>query len=369
MALTITKVTTENVRIPLKVPKGIATKSYSYRDYTLFEIETAEGISGWSYVWGLPAVKAMADLYKDFILGEDACFISKIWNKLFSQMDRWDRSGVATRFLSGIDMALWDIVGKAAGMPIYKLFGPARDDIEVYYSGGYYPAEYKDRSELFTYLEKDIGDAMDRGFKSFKMRIGRSTPSIDVERVAMVRGLIGPDAKLMLDANCGYDPNVIVGIARKLEPYDLTWLEEPVGVDDFAGCQYLAERTSIPIALGENHFGLWQFAEIIEKKCARIIQADPTVMGGFTEYKRLSGLCAANGLSMAPHCFHDISVQMGLAIPEVSIMEYMDLEGDVINIQAIIENPVQAVNGRITAHDSPGHGLILDRKAVERYKL
>ena len=369
MSLKITKVETTNIRIPLKVPKGIATKSYAYREYTIFEIMTEDGISGWSYVWGLPPVKTLIDMYTDLIVGEEAWAVSRIWNKVFSQMDRWDRSGIATRALSGIDMALWDIIGKAAGMPIYQLQGAARDDIEVYYSGGYYPADVTDRTALLSFLETDIGNAMDRGFRSFKMRIGRTTPSLDVERVALVRKLIGPDSKLMLDANCGYDRDVIVSMCRKLEEYDLTWLEEPVGVDDFAGCAYLAARTSIPIALGENHFGLWQFREIIRNGCARIIQADPTVVGGFTEYRRLSGLCAAHSLKMAPHCFHDISIQMGLSIPEVMIMEYMDLEGDVINIQAVIENPVEAHDGRIRAYDAPGHGLILNRKAVERYKL
>lgn len=369
MSLKITKIETTNVRIPLKDPKSISTKSYTYREYTIFEIFTEDGIVGWSYVWGLPPVKNLIDMYVDSIIGEEATSTAKIWNKLFSQMDRWDRSGIATRVLSGIDMALWDIIGKAANMPIYKLQGAVREDIEVYYSGGYYPASCSNKNDLFTYLENEIGKAYDDGFRAFKMRIGRSTPELDVERVGMVRKLIGPDCKLMLDANCGYDIDAILPMAKKLEQYNLTWLEEPVGVDDYINCAYLAANTIIPIALGENHFGLWQFRDIINHKCGRIIQADPTVMGGFTEYKRLSGLCAANSLKMAPHCFHDISIQMGLCIPEVMIMEYMDLAGDVINVQAIIENPIEAHNGRIRAYDTPGHGLILDRKAVEKYKL
>lgn len=369
MSLKITRVETTNVRIPLHNPKSISTKQITQRDYTVFKIYTEDGITGWSYVWGLPPVKALIDMYTDLIVGEEAYATNKIWHKVFKQMDRWDRSGIAMRALSGVDMALWDIVGKVAGLPIYQLQGAVREDVEVYYSGGYYPASYTSSSELFDYLERDLGAAHDQGFRSFKIRIGVASPAVDVERVAMARKLIGPECKLMVDANCGYDIDTILPMARKLEEYDLTWLEEPVGVEDLPNCAYLAANTTIPIALGENHFGLWQFREIIRQRAGRIIQADPTVMGGFTEYKKLAGVCAMHNLKMAPHCFHDISIQMGLSIPEVELMEYMDLAGDVINIQAIIDNPVEARNGRIRAHNAPGHGLILNEKAMERYKL
>lgn len=369
MELKICRVETTNVRIPLKDPKSFSTKHITYRDYTVFKIFTEDGIVGWSYVWGLPVVKTFIDSYTDLIIDESAYATNKIWKKIFQQIDRWDRSGIGMRALSGIDMALWDVIGKAANMPVYQLMGAAREEIEAYHSGGYYPASCSNKKELFDYLEREMGTAYDKGFRSFKMKIGAATPAIDIERVAMVRKLIGPDCKLMLDANCGYDPDVIIPMAHKLEEYDLSWIEEPVAVDDLPNCALVAEKTTIPIALGENHFGRWQFREIIAHKAGRIIQADPTVMGGFTEYQKLAGVCATNGLKLAPHCFHDISIQMGLAIPEVMIMEYMDLDGDVINVQAIIENPVSAVNGKLRAPEGPGHGLILNEEAVQKYKF
>lgn len=369
MLLKIKSIEVRNVRIPLKDPKSISTKTMTFRDYTIFNIRTEDGVEGWSYVWGLPVVKNLVDMYKNLIIGESAYETNKIWQKLFRQMDRWDRSGIAMRALSGIDIALWDIIGKAANMPIYQLQGAVRESVEVYYSGGYYAASCADKKSLFDYLEKEIRTAYDKGFRAFKMRIGGATPTIDVERVGFVRSLIGPDCKLMVDANCGYDADVILRMARKMEEYDLAWLEEPVSVDDLNGCARVAANTTIPIALGENHFGLWQFREIIEHRAGCIIQADPTVMGGFTEYKKLAGVCAMGHLKMAPHCFHDVSIHMGLAVPEVMIMEYMDLAGDVINVQAIIENPIEAVNGRIRANNRPGHGLILNESAVRKYEL
>jgi D-galactarolactone cycloisomerase len=186
-----------------------------------------------------------------------------------------------------------------------------------------------------------MGSAYEKGFRSFKMKIGAASPTVDIERVQMVRSVIGPDCNLMVDANCGTIGRDYPD-GQKLEEYHLTWIEEPVGLDDLPNCEWVAQKTTVPIAIGENHFGRWQFREIIEHRAARVIQADPTVMGGFTEYHKVAGLCAAYGLRMAPHCFHDINVQMALAIPEVFMVEYMDLAGDVINVQRILQNPVPA---------------------------
>jgi L-alanine-DL-glutamate epimerase-like enolase superfamily enzyme len=365
--LIIQEIKTRNVRIPLDDPKTFSTKHITYRDYTLVHVMTRSGVEGWSYVWGLPVVKNVIDSYKDLVIGESAHSTAKIWNKVFKQLDRWDRSGIGMRALSGIDIALWDAIGKAAQTPIYRLMGAYREEIEAYYSGGYYPASCEDNKALFSYLENELGAAYEKGFRSFKMKIGAASPALDIERICFARKTIGPDCKLMLDANCGYDPETIIPMAKKFEQYDITWLEEPVGVDDLPNCALVAERIATPVALGENHFGRWQFREILDHKAGRIIQADPTVMGGFSEYINLAGLCATYGVKLAPHCFHDVNVQVGLARPEVTILEYMDAAGDVINIQKILQNPVAAVAGMVRAPEGPGHGLILDEKAVARY--
>ena len=358
---------TVNIRIPLDHPKVFSTKKIFYRDYTLVTITTESGITGWAFVWGIPAVKTMIDMYRDLVIGELATDRIKIWNKIYSQADRWDRSGIIMRALSVIDIALWDSLGKYAGLPIHKLLGGCRDEIEVYYSGGYYPEDRSRKKDLLSSLEKELGQAKDRGFRAFKIKIGAVSPAVDNERIALARKTIGPDCRLMLDANCGYTAETIIPMAQEFAKYNITWLEEPVAVDDITNCAYVAERIPVPVALGENHFGKWQFAEILRQHAGRIIQADPTVMGGFTEYLNVTGLCSANGLMLAPHCFHDLSVQLGLARPEIMMLEYMDAAGDVINIQKILQNPVMAVNGKVKAPDGQGHGLILDQAAVKHY--
>ncbi|MGI5963435.1 MAG: mandelate racemase/muconate lactonizing enzyme family protein [Lawsonibacter sp.] len=363
----ITSVKTTNIRIPLKEPKSFSTKRITHRDYTIFQICTESGIQGWSYVWGLPAVKSFADQYAQLLIGEPAYATNRIFQKVFQQCDRWDRAGIAMRVLSGFDIALWDIIGKAAGLPVYQLMGAARDEVEAYYSGGYYASSSRSKEEMLSKLEQEYGLAYERGFRSFKMKIGAAGLDGDIERIALVRRTIGPDCKLMVDANCCYEPNTAVTLAKRIEEYNINWIEEPVAVDDLETCAWVANRIPMPVALGENHYGRWQFREILEKGAGRVIQAGPTTCGGFTEYQKIAGMCAGKGVKMAPHCFHDIGVQVALAVPEVLAVEYMEASGDVFNIQRILQNPVLAVDGKIRAPQGPGHGLLLDEKAMEQY--
>jgi L-alanine-DL-glutamate epimerase-like enolase superfamily enzyme len=363
----IVSLTSQNIRIPLNDPKTFSTKYVAFRDYTIVKIRTEDGVEGWSFVWGLPVVNNLIEMIKDLVIGEPAYGTIRIWNKIFSAIDRWDRSGIAMRAMSAIDIALWDVIGKYAKQPVYRLMGGGREECPSYYSAGYYPDSCDSKDDLFRYLEKDMGKAVDMGFTAFKMKIGAASVDVDVERIGVVRGVIGPNALLMLDANCGYDPETIILMARKFEKYDITWVEEPVALDDLPNCAYVAQRISMPVAMGENHFTRWAFREIMEHKCCRFIQADPTVMGGFTEYLNVVGMAATYGMRLAPHCFHDINIQLALARPEIFILEYMDAASDVINVQKILENPVPAVKGMIRAPEGPGHGLILDEQALKKY--
>jgi D-galactarolactone cycloisomerase len=364
----ITSVDVRNVRIPLNDPKTFSTKYITHRDYTLINIRTDDGVEGWAFIWGIPLIKDFIQMVKPLIIDEPAYATIRIFNKIFKAMDRWDRSGIFFRAMSGIDIALWDIIGKCANMPVYKLMGGFREECPAYWSGGYYPDSCKTKEDLFTYLEKEMGQAYDRGFRAFKMKIGGASVAVDLERIATVRKTIGYDCQLMVDANTFYDPETLIAMARKFEQYDLTWVEEPIGLlDDLPNLAHVADRITTPVATGENHFGRWQFRELMEHKACRIIQADATVMGGFTEFLNVAGMCATYGLKMAPHCFHDVQIQLACARPEIIILEYMDAAADVINVQKILDNPVPAVNGMIRPPEGPGHGLILDEKAVQKY--
>lgn len=143
----ISDIKTTTIRIPLKVGKRFATRTVFYRDYTIAHVHTDEGITGWGYCWGIPLVTSTIDtLLKELLINEDPLNISWLWEKMYNGTAVWGRRGVIIRAISVIDIALWDILGKVSGLPIYKLLGGYRDKVKVYYSGGYYPDPYRDEA-------------------------------------------------------------------------------------------------------------------------------------------------------------------------------------------------------------------------------
>lgn len=366
----ITDVRVEIVRIPLKEPKRFAAKTVYFRDYIIAHVDTDEGISGWGFCWGLPVVgKIVTDYFRDLLIGASPFDRALLWHKMYKSMAVLDRGGISYRAISIIDIALWDIAGKAAGLPIHQLMGSYREKTPAYYSGGYNPVSCETESALFAYMEKEFSGYYDKGFRAFKMKIGALPPDVEMKRVALVRKIVGDDSQLMVDANNSWDLITAINMARRLEEFNVAWIEEPVAMDDLKSCAKVAASTTIPIAIGESHFARWAFREIIESGAGEYLQGDPTVMGGFTEWLNLAGLAATYGMPLAPHCPHDINVQICSARPEVTVMEYFDLDSDVFTIQAVFENPVAAENGFVSSPSGAGHGLILNEEAVKRYRL
>lgn len=365
----IRKVDVTTVEIPLVDPKRFGTRSASARYYTIVEIETESGIKGFGYCWGIPAVSMVVEMCKQHLIGEMATATTKIWQKLYHSLAVMDRRGIACRALGAIDVALWDIIGKAANLPIYQLIGGYRDEVQAYFSGGYYPVSCKTEKELLQFMESDFGTYRDRGFTAFKMKIGGMGTKFDLERIKLAREVIGPDALLMVDANNVYDVKTAIRFAAQFEKYDIDWFEEPCAVDQLNNCAQIAANVSMPVAIGENHFTRWDFKEIIESRAASVLQGDPTLMGGITEWLNLAGVAAMYGITLAPHWTHDVNVHVALARPEVKIVEYFEADADVFNVQRIFANPVMARNGMVSAAKGSGHGLVLDTKAVAKYRV
>ena len=361
--------TVRSVRIPLQRPKGISKKQILFRDYIIVKLVTKSGVEGWSYTWGFPGTHRVIEELRETVVGSSIYNITGSWQRMFASIDRWGRGGVGMAAIAAIDNALWDALGKAANKPIYQLFGACRKDVPVYYSGGYYPADCKTKEEMLSFLEEEMGMAFEKGFRSFKMKFGAPDQALDLERIKLVRKTIGSNCTLMLDANCAYRPADIIRFASKFECCDIAWLEEPVAVDDLAGCAHVASRVSMPIASGENHFTHWAVRSIIDSKAASIIQPDPVVAGGLSQYKRIAGTVSFFGLQLAPRGFHDFNIQAALVFPEIEALEYMDLHSDIFPTQRLFHNPIVAANGLITPYEYPGNGLLLNEDAVVFYQI
>ena len=173
----IKSVEARNISIPLNRPIHNPAFKFTHCKYTIVTVTTDEGITGWSFSFGMHHTKAVVDELAEILVGEEID-TRRLYEKMErTQAVRWDRGGISMRALSAIDIALWDIVGKSCGLPLYRLLGCYREEIPVYYSGGHYPVDSTKTSDMLDYLEQDIGKGLDRGFSSFKIKIGGAAVS------------------------------------------------------------------------------------------------------------------------------------------------------------------------------------------------
>jgi L-alanine-DL-glutamate epimerase-like enolase superfamily enzyme len=329
-------------------------------------IDTDEGISGVGLAGGIeeaPEVgKVIAEHLKQYVIGQDPFDTEKIWDAMW-QPKLVGRRGITTRVISGIDIALWDIKGKASNRPVYKLLGGYTEKVPVYVAGGYYE-EGKGLEELASEMEHSVS----MGARAIKMKVGGATINEDVERVRVVREAVGPDVKLMMDANCAYRVYEAIELARKVEKYDLFWFEEPVNPDDYKGHQLISQATSVPIATGENEYTRYGFRDLIENRCVAIIQPDPLVMGGVTEFMKVAAMAQSHDLPIAPHGKQEVNIHLASAIPNGLILEFYRGSTDPM-WDKMFEEPLTIVDGFVSPPDRPGLGITINHQALDPYRV
>ncbi len=224
---------------------------------------------------------------------------------------------MTTRAISGIDIALWDLRAKVAGMPLYKMLGGFRNRMPTYVTGGY----YRD-GEGLPELQAEMRESVEMGARAVKMKLGAVPIREDVARVKAVREAIGSDVKLLVDANCAYKAYEAIQLARQIEQYDIFWFEEPLAPDDYEGHTRLAQMTSIPIATGENEYTRYGFRDLINTKAVPILNADAKILGGVTEWLKVAALAQAHNLDIAPHGSQDIHIHLVSSISNGLLLEF-----------------------------------------------
>jgi D-arabinonate dehydratase len=358
------------------------------RGALLVEIETDERVIGIGEagVGGGATAGVIEKVLKPMLLGEDPLLIEGLWQRMFARTRQYGRRGVVMNAISGIDIALWDIAGKVARLPLYRLFGACRDRVEAYASGGFYQ-EGKGVDELACEAEGYRA----RGFKGMKMKVGRNPstgahlrhlvdhaelcevdPEEDIARVAAVRRALGPQAKLMVDANCAWSPSFAIEMGRAFEPYKLYWIEEPVATDDIAGSARVADALATPIAGYETEIGLYGFRELITRGAVDIVQPDIAWAGGFSECRRIAALAEAHHLMVAPHAFAGAvllaaALHFIASIPNGLVLEF-DQNPNGLRDELLKEPFREERDGTIRLPERPGLGVELDPAAIERYR-
>ena len=384
----IVDIRTTALSYPCDPPYGSAGGMQLRRGALLVAVETDDRIVGIGEagLGGGATAAVIEKTLKPMLIGEDPLLIEGLWQKMFARTRQFGRRGIVMNAISGIDIALWDIAGKVARMPLWRLLGGCRDRVEAYASGGFY-SEGKSVADLAAEAEGYRA----RGFRGMKMKVGRNPstqthlrhqvdqaencvvePEEDIARVAAVRRALGPHAKLMVDVNCAWSPAMAIAMGRAFEPYNLYWIEEPVATDDIDGSAQVAAALATPIAGYETEIGLYGFRELIARNAVDIVQLDIAWTGGFSEGRRIAAYAQAHNRMVAPHAFAGgvllaASLHFIASVPNGLILEF-DQNPNGLRDE-LLKEPIQAEkDGTIRLSERPGLGIKLDPAAVERFR-
>jgi L-alanine-DL-glutamate epimerase-like enolase superfamily enzyme len=303
---------------------------------------------------------------RELVIGEDPFETEYIWHKMYRQNIYSGRRGIAVHAMSGIDMALWDIKGKALGLPVWKLLGGGfHRRIRAYASSlfGATPAETADRARRFR----------DRGFTAVKFGWGPmgQDERMDIALVREARRGLGDEADLMIDAGLVWDAKTAIQRARAFSEQRIFWLEEPLSPDDYEGYRKLSEAVDVRIAAGEEESSRQSYLELMDRGRIDIVQVDLTRCGGFTEAMKIAALAQDRGLPVVNHGFTTyINVAASLhflnAIPNSFITEFVAEEGTTLR-DVITRQRIEARDGFLDIPDAPGLGVELDERAIEPF--
>ncbi len=352
---------------------------YKTRGSCIVEIETTDGIIGWGECYG-PSQVARAYIDTQLaprVVGRDPFDGEVIWEDLYNRIKDYGGKGMVTSAMSGIDIALWDIVGKACGKPIHKLIGGAfRTQVTAYATGLY----FIDMNRLIEEAVEEAQAFASEGFKAIKMKIGLGDPRLDIARVEAVRKSVGDDMRLMVDANHCFTVPQAIRIGRELERLNVEWFEEPISPEDLDGYIEVTRALDMAVAGGENEFTRWGFRDIVVRKAMDIVQPDVCAAGGITECKKIATLASAHGVECVPHAWGSA---IGLAAtlhflaalpdqppsfrPMPPLLEFEQCENPFRDHLAT--SPIVQKGGVVDIPQGAGLGIDVDRSVLERYRL
>ena len=359
----ITDITTEEYRWPRATPIRNGKHVYTHTGLSLVKIETDEDITGIGLGGSGDIQKAVIERLRGELIGEDPIDVERLWHKMWIPK-LIGRRGLSTRAISAIDIGLWDLRAKVAGLPLYKLLGGYRDRVPTYIAGGYY-----EEGKGLEGLAREMATNVEMGARAVKMKIGGESIRTDVERVRVAREAVGPDVKLMVDANCAYRFYEAIRMAKQIEKYDIFWLEEPVAPDDYDGHRKLAQATTIPIASGENEYTRYGFRDLIAHDAAAILNADAKVLGGVTEFMKVAALAQAHDLDIAPHGSQDIHVHLVAAISNGLILEFYRDTVDPMWGKTYRHTLTLNDDGTVSPPNVPGIGADPNYEALAPYRV
>jgi L-alanine-DL-glutamate epimerase-like enolase superfamily enzyme len=343
------------------ITNGLYT--YTATEIVICELRTSSGATGvgWAH-GGLIVFQAMKEI-AETIIGLDEADTERIWHTMY-RPKLWGRRGLATRAISAIDIAVWDCIGRQTSLSVAKLLGGFAPKVPAYMAGGYY-GEGKGLDQL----QEEMAAQVAIGARAIKMKIGAVPIPEDVERIDAAREAVGPDVRILVDANNAYSRIDAEKMVRKLEERDIYWFEEPLSPDDLDGAAALARGTDIPIALGENEYTRFGFKDVIDKGAADVVNADAQILGGITEWRKCATIAEVGHIPVAPHGDQEIHVHLVAAVPNGLIVEYYDNSLNTLK-EVMFEQSLQLdEDGCLSPPDRPGLGFDIDFDALKPFSV
>ena len=385
----ITSIKSHVLRYELDKELGYSQQYYKHRTAHLVEVETDEGITGWGECFG-PGNIALANKYivekviQPLIKGDDPLKKEYIWHKVYNLLRDSGQKGMPIQALSGIDIALWDILAKKSNLPLYQLLGgKTNDKIPVYGYG--MMLQKKTVDELCELFKNEANQIKEKNFKAMKMKIGMG-PKEDLKLVSAVRDTIGSEFKLMVDANHAYNKNDALYVGKGLDEMNIYWFEEPVAPEDYDGYKELKEKLKTNIAGGEAEFTKYGWIQLIKNNCIDIAQPEVCGLGGITEYLKVSALAQSNFIPIVNHVWGSaLSVAVNLHLlttlpdmpgglfPTKSMLEFDTTEKnifitDLAEEKFSILDQVKNKNGFASPLENIGIGINPNKDFIKKYE-
>lgn len=353
--------------VSAQAPAGLAdaTRKVETIGFLLVRITTDQGLEGIGVTYHEVGGEATREVIRrnmaPKLIGRDPLQTEAIWQELFHYLRGIGRKGLMFCALSAIDIALWDLKGKIVGLPLSRLLGGDRTRVPVYASGGW--TSYDDDQ-----LVDEMKTMVARGFSAIKFKVGFNggqSLGRDVERVRKVREAVGPDIRLLVDANNCFDAATAIQLANRIREYDITLFEEPVFADDIPGLARFRRGTDIPLATGEHEYTRFGVRDLLLAEAADIVQVDGARAGGYTEMLKCAALTQAWNVKFAPHAMENIHLPLAAAVPNTFMLERLLMFEGIT--AALFKNASVPVDGFMAVPEGPGLGLTPDMDFVREH--
>ncbi len=388
----ITDITTIRLRYDMPVPMADAIHYMPARPLLIVQVHTDTGLTGIgeaaTYGGDLESTEALVlNTLKPIVVGEDPFAIERLWQKMATQPHQRGSRGMLMMAISGVDIALWDIVGQAARVPLYRLLGGFRDTLTAYASAGFYSREKNAQA-----LADEVAGYVENGFEWVKIKVGRNPDLLwnplhlmqasdyatatfeeDIERVQAARSAIGSRARLAIDANNAWSPSEALRFMDAIGPDRIAWLEEPVATEDRRGSAEVARMLTTPVAGYETETGLAGFRDCIVSGAVDIVQPDVIWTGGITPCRKIAALAEAFNLPVVPHVFSSglstiANMHFIASLPNGGLLEF-DQNPNPLRSELFEEPIVVNPQGKVSMPSAPGLGVHLSQTTIDRYRV